>query len=483
MWNALSARRKERYGSINLAADEAEEKIYRALREQTEVEFQGVSLKSVMDTFATKHGIDIYINDVELDNAGQSADQPITLTLNSATLRSALRIMLKPLDLTYVIREGTLQITSNDDAEGEPVNKIYPVGDLVVPPINMGGGGMMGGMGGMGGGMGGMGGGMGGMGGMGGGMGGMGGMGGGMGGMGGGMMGGMGGGGMFAVPDDTKKAAPAVKAPAKPAVKAPAAQAPTTKAPVAKAPVADKAAEVKVAEKVQKAVPASWDDLLSDYAKADEKTVTQLDAEVREIVTTLVSSAQKSIDEGKEKLALESFQRAIDLINQMLCSGHPQPWMYQALSISMKACNYPKEDVERVMLSSLDFGGDTMAAVEIADYFAKNQMKAEALALLRDTAIADPNCYELYTLALPLARELNDVDAIRWTCVGVLSKAWPTRYDRLVEDAKLAARATSLRLKQAGKVMDATVFDNQIKEALRRDIIVRVTWTGEAECR
>ncbi len=507
VWNALSARRKEKYGSINLAADESEERIYRALREQTEVEFQGISLQAVMDEFATRHGIDIYINPVELDNAGQSPDAPVNLTLGNATLRSALRIILKPLDLTYVIREGVLEITSNDDAEREPVNKIYPVGDLVVPPINMGGG-MMGGMGGMGGGMGGMGGGMGGMGG------GMGGMGGGMGGMGGGMgMGGMG--GQFAVPDDVKKSAPttksatqnpATKAPAQapvakspavksPAVKSPAAKpaaqapataapvakAPTSKAPTAKAPAKPADATAAVAAKPAKAVPATWDDLLDDYAKADEKTATQLDAEVREIVTTLVSSAQKSIDAGQDKAALKNFQQAIDLINEMLCAGHPQPWMYQALSIAMKACDYPKEDIERVMLSSLDFGGNTMAAVDIADFFAKNQMKAEALALLRDTAVLDSNCYEVYTLALPLARELNDVDAIRWTCVGILSKAWPTRYDRLVDDAKVAARATSFRLKQAGRVMEATVFDNQIKEALRRDIVVRVTWSGEAE--
>ncbi len=488
VWNALSARRKERYGSINLAADAAEEKIYRALRETTDVDFQGLSLKAVMDEFAAKHGIDIHINEVGLDDAGHSADEPVTLSLSSATLRSALRIILKPLDLTYVIRDGILHITSNDDAEREPINKIYPVGDLVVPPMSGGGMGGMGGM--MGGGMGGMGGGMGGMGGM---MGGMGGMGGGMGGMGGGMgMGGMGG-GMFAVPDDTKKNAPATRTPANkapaPAAKAPAAKAAQT-APAAKAPANSPAASGQVAktpvanEKAVapvKAVPNSWDDLLADYAKADEKTKTQLDAEVREIVTTLVSSAQKAIDDGKHKVALGNFQKAIDLINQMLCSGHPQPWMYQALAIAMKACEYPKEDIERVMLSSLDFGGDTMAAVDIADYFAKNHMKAEALALLQDAAIADPNCYDLYALALPLARELNDIDAIRWTCVGVLSKAWPTRYDQLVEDAKLSARATSLKLKQAGRVMDATVFDNQIKEALRRDIIVRVTWSGEAE--
>ncbi|MEZ6077422.1 MAG: hypothetical protein R3C56_17650 [Pirellulaceae bacterium] len=112
-----------------------------------------------------------------------------------------LRIILEPLELTYVIEDETLKITTKEDANDKPINRVYPVGDLVVPIMS--GGGMMGGMGGM---MGGMGGGM--MGGMGGGMGGMGGMGGGMmGGMGGGMGGmGMGGmGGMFAVPDDSAR--------------------------------------------------------------------------------------------------------------------------------------------------------------------------------------------------------------------------------------------------------------------------------------
>ena len=65
-----------------------------------------------------------------LDQAGgHTPDDPVNLTLSAATLRSALRIMLKPMDLTYVIREGTLTITSSDDAAEEPVNKIYPVGD------------------------------------------------------------------------------------------------------------------------------------------------------------------------------------------------------------------------------------------------------------------------------------------------------------------------------------------------------------------
>ena len=92
--------------------------------------------------------------------------------------------MLRDLELTYVIRDEVLLITTVSNAETIMTTKVYPVADLVIPIRNMG----MSGFGQLGGGMGG---------------GGMG-MGGGMGGGGGGMGGMGGGGGMFAVKDDLK---------------------------------------------------------------------------------------------------------------------------------------------------------------------------------------------------------------------------------------------------------------------------------------
>lgn len=228
-------------------------------------------------------------------------------------------------------------------------------------------------------------------------------------------------------------------------------------------------------------VTENWLDLVRRYAQADSKAKAQLDAEVRQTVTSLAESAHKALDRGDEREAITDFEEVIGLVNAMLRAGYPQPWMYEALSLAMKACKYPNEDIERVMLSSLDFGASTSTAVKIAHYFANNQMKREALSLLYDTSISDPESYDVFALALPLARELDDLDALRWTCVGVLGKAWPAKYDRLANDARLTARATSLRLKQAGRVLEATTFENQIKEALRRDIVVRVTWTGDAE--
>ena len=136
------------------------------------------------------HGIEIQIDHRALEDIGIGSDTPITRNLKGITLRSALRLMLKEMDLTYVVRDEVLQITTPEEAESELTTKVYPVADLVLPissgaganPFSLGGG--LGGQGGFGGGLGGGGGG----GGFGGG-----GLGGGLGGGG----GGFGGGGMF----------------------------------------------------------------------------------------------------------------------------------------------------------------------------------------------------------------------------------------------------------------------------------------------
>ncbi len=181
VWEELTERRKK-YTNVDLATvGKAEKKISEQLGEPTTMEFIETPLQDAVDYLKDLHGIEIQLDSKALEEAGMGADTPVTRTLKGITLRSALHLLLDTYDLTYVIKDEVLLITTTDVASQELVTKAYPVADLVIP-IRSGGGMMGGGM--MGGGM--MGGGM-----MGGGM-----MGGGMmgGGMGGGMMGGMGGG-------------------------------------------------------------------------------------------------------------------------------------------------------------------------------------------------------------------------------------------------------------------------------------------------
>ncbi|MCA9269024.1 MAG: hypothetical protein KDA41_11165, partial [Planctomycetales bacterium] len=168
VWEELTLRRKK-YASIDLAKrGGAEEKIFEALDQPTTLEFIEAPLSDVIDYTKDLHGIEIQIDKRALEDVGIGTDTPITRNLKGITLRSALRLLLKDLDLTYVIRDEVLLITTPEEAESQLVTKVYPVADLVLPirsgaganPFQLGGG--LGGQGGFGGGLGGGGGGLGG---------------------------------------------------------------------------------------------------------------------------------------------------------------------------------------------------------------------------------------------------------------------------------------------------------------------------------
>ncbi|NQU20353.1 MAG: VWA domain-containing protein, partial [Candidatus Nealsonbacteria bacterium] len=162
VWQELSARRMEKYKSMDLAAKgPAEKRIAEALDSPTQLEFIETPMQDVVDYLKDYHDIEIQIDRASLDDVGIGSDTPITKNLKGISLRSALRLTLRELDLTYMIRDEVLLITTPEEAESQLTTKVYPVADLVLPISNQ----MMGGYGGMGGmGMGGGGGGGGGMG-------------------------------------------------------------------------------------------------------------------------------------------------------------------------------------------------------------------------------------------------------------------------------------------------------------------------------
>ncbi len=65
-----------------------------------------------------------------LEQASIGVDTLVTCRRQDVSLRSALRSMLRPMDLTYIIRDESLVITTPDVTSNELVAKVYPVGGL-----------------------------------------------------------------------------------------------------------------------------------------------------------------------------------------------------------------------------------------------------------------------------------------------------------------------------------------------------------------
>ena len=150
-WQEITELRRK-YKSVDLKRESPNEQaILEQLDNNTEFEFAGEGLEQVIDYIAEFHGITILIQDDALAEVGVGLDEPITLYLANITLRSAFKIMLEPLGLTYVIEDEVMKITTIDRAGEASQVRVYPVADLVIPvtPIqSAGGGGLGGGLGG-----------------------------------------------------------------------------------------------------------------------------------------------------------------------------------------------------------------------------------------------------------------------------------------------------------------------------------------------
>ncbi|WP_168565789.1 VWA domain-containing protein [Crateriforma spongiae] len=453
-WKRMSRRRLDRYSSVELVSDsDAERRIEQKLDEQSSFDFIETPLDQVREEISRQHDIPVVIDRRALEELGLSSDTPISFQIDNVSLRSALRLMLSEEDLAYTIKDEVLKITTVD--ADEDIQKVYPMGDLVVPIMNMGGGMMGGGMmgGGMGGGMmgGGMGGGM---------------MGGGMGGgmMGGGMMGG-GMGGMMAVPDNAGLGQKSTTA-------APKSETKTRKIDLG--PI-----RLKVAEGQSRS--DAWNALFARFEEASPELIRQLDARVQASVGELSVKAGSAVKRGDDSLAMQHFGEVRVIISAAIRSGHVQPWMYQAYAIALEATGAAKSDIERAYLSAVDFAESPEDVLHVAARLEAADCHEAALQLCQKVSDVDRYRREPYVMGLRLAKHLNSQDGIAWACEGILSQAWPKKYESIVEEARLLARATYNELIENGQKDDADKFNESLQLASSHDVIVRVSWTGDAD--
>ncbi len=463
VWRELTARRKEKYSSMDLQKrNPAEKRIEEALRSPTQIEFVETPLSDVVDYLRDYHKIEIQLDKKALGDVNIGTDTPVSKTLRGISLKSALRLMLRELQLTYIIQNEVLLITTPEEADARLVTKVYPVADLVLPIRQLDMSGMFGGMGG--GGLGSMG--MGGMGGGGLGMGmgmGMGGM--GMGGMGRGM-GGMGGGFFnvppgilpkvppggfqaFAVEDDLSIVAPATPA---------GAAVPATVNSAASSVTRAKADKIEL-EIPSGTTPAeAWD----KYFASNEPS----EAAVRAAVRSLMQSRK--------------YEQVIAAIEAALRHNQMQTWMYEALVLAMQAAERPQEEIERAVLSAVDLAESPFDLMMIALHLNQLGMDSRALKIYQDVAKMLPTMPEPYVYGLRTAKRLGDLKAVQWATLGILNQAWPADQAAIFKEGVLSAKAALESLK-AKNPAEASAYEQALNEAIRRDAVVRVTWTGEAD--
>jgi hypothetical protein len=115
------------------ALGEKEAAIEAALDQETLLNFVDQPLSDVVAFLRAKHEIQIELDAKALADAGVGSDTTVNRHLHDIALRSALDLLLGEYDLTYVIRDEVLVITTKTEAENIHLTRVYPVADLVLP--------------------------------------------------------------------------------------------------------------------------------------------------------------------------------------------------------------------------------------------------------------------------------------------------------------------------------------------------------------
>lgn len=297
----------------------------------------------------------------------------------------------------------------------------------------------------------------------------------------GGGMGGMGG-GMFAVEDElslgTKKPAPKSESAAP--VQA---EARPTRAKPAKS-----AERIVVEPTAGESVADAWDRYFASAEKRIEEL--SLSSDPKPAVSDLLASVRETV---RLLMKDKKYEEVSTVIQAALRHGQVESWMYEALALAIRADSLDKinkgvkidaaqtEALERALLSAVDFAQDEDQLVMIAAYMAQAGLERRALSIYQQISKANPARPEPILQGLALAQRLNDVQAIQWACVGILSQAWSGEQSELAERAFRIGKATYEQLLAEGRKSEADAFNTAVAQAQQRDCVVTVTWTGEAD--
>ncbi|MEQ8855123.1 hypothetical protein [Gimesia sp.] len=107
-----------------------EENLEAALQAETEANFPEIPLDEAMTFFSDLHNVPVVIQAQDLGAIGLTPAEPIDTRLKNITLDNALKQILDPLNLTYVVDRDLILITSQAKASATFKTRVYPVGDL-----------------------------------------------------------------------------------------------------------------------------------------------------------------------------------------------------------------------------------------------------------------------------------------------------------------------------------------------------------------
>ena len=106
---------------------------------------------------------------------------------------------------------------------------------------------------------------------------------------------------------------------------------------------------------------------------------------------------------------------------------------------------------------------------------------ARAIEILKRVSKLEPTNPLPYVEAMNLAVKTKNLQAIKWSTLEIISKGWPKQNRKIEEEARQIATATIAELSKNGKKKEAKEFKRELALAQFRDLIIKVSWTGNSD--
>lgn len=132
-WQDLTERRKKFKRADNHTPTRDEIKIEQSLSRDVSLHFDNAPLTDIIKRLASLAEVNIVLDTSGLEDEGIGSNTNVSINVDSIQLKSALRLILEPLRLGFMIKDDVLKITSKLKQQGDLVTLTYSVADLVIP--------------------------------------------------------------------------------------------------------------------------------------------------------------------------------------------------------------------------------------------------------------------------------------------------------------------------------------------------------------
>lgn len=178
----------------------------------------------------------------------------------------------------------------------------------------------------------------------------------------------------------------------------------------------------------------------------------------------------------------EDYELAIEGIEAALRNDHAQPWMYDVLALEMTLAKRPQKQIDRVLLSRIDFtGGDPAQMLLTAAMLSRLNAWDQALGICREAVRRNPLQPAVWELARSIALKSKNSEEIIWACAGTIQNVWEGDFELLHAECRTELEELAASLQSSDRPELASKTIAALESASRRDLRIVVTWAGDAD--